>query len=74
MITIDVENKKIEVENLNGIEFQVHGFTVPMSNGTGFIANLLDEVFQSDFTVKVVTEQQTYTAPIQIVPELLQEP
>jgi hypothetical protein len=60
MITIDVENKKIEVENPNGKEFQVHGFTVPMSNGFGFIANLPDEVFNDEFTVKVVTETETY--------------
>lgn len=60
MITIDKENKKIEVENINGKEFTVHGFTVPMSNGTGFIANLPDEVFNDEFTVKVVTETETY--------------
>lgn len=66
MITIDKENKKVEVENINGIEFQVHGLTVPMTNGTGFIVNLPDDVFEHEFTVKVVTEMEVYTPEIEV--------
>lgn len=70
MINIDKENKIITVSDPLGIEFEAGGYTVPMTNGEGFIANLPDDFFARDFTVRVICGKESYIAP---VPEIVEE-
>ena len=68
MITIDQTNKIITVTNENATEFIAGEMTIPMTDGSGFVANLPDDLFTCPFTVCAVCEKQEW------VPTVVEEP